>query len=508
MAGRRGWVSLFVVGLHLLAWSWVWTGISRSDDLAKAPWPVIASGPSIPGTPGAVSSAALTTVEPQPEANSALSQSTTLLPPLGFTVHWFAPFASPSGYGSEARAYIAALRQVSRLQLRISQHGDTPDPEFVASLDSEQERELAALARTTSDPDETVVVCHSEPGAWNPPRYETSLCPPAEEPLYVVGRTMFETDRVPYEWIERCRTMDEIWVPTAFHVETFARAGMDRARLRVVPEAVDTARFSPGGPALALPLTAPLLIDQPCGVSGLGPAQPAPLHTRFLSVFKWEPRKGWPLLLRAFTRAFAGSCRASLHIVTSRFHSSADLNELAQTHVRAALVEYLQERGRRVTSAQIRALWPSLFVSQRFVPDGEMPQLYRAADVFVLPSHGEGFGRPHVEAMASGLPVMATNWSGPTAYMTRDNGYPIPIEGLVPLPDGPFRGRHQWAMPNVTALEALLLEAADNAEARRQKGVLARQAADVMYSPARVGRLVYSELRRIEARLRRDGDLA
>ena len=26
--------------------------------------------------------------------------------------------------------------------------------------------------------------------------------------------------------------------------------------------------------------------------------------------------------------------------------------------------------------------------------------------------------RPHVEAMAMGLPLIATNWSGPTAFMT------------------------------------------------------------------------------------------
>ena len=42
-----------------------------------------------------------------------------------------------------------------------------------------------------------------------------------------------------------------------------------------------------------------------------------------------------------------------------------------------------------------------------------LPRLYAAADAFVLPSRGEGWGRPHVEAMAMGLPVIATNWSAP-----------------------------------------------------------------------------------------------
>lgn len=51
----------------------------------------------------------------------------------------------------------------------------------------------------------------------------------------------------------------------------------------------------------------------------------------------------------------------------------------------------------------------------------------------VIPSRGEGWGRPHVEAMSCGVPVIATNWSGPTAYLTEENGFPLRYEAaLVP----------------------------------------------------------------------------
>ncbi len=47
-----------------------------------------------------------------------------------------------------------------------------------------------------------------------------------------------------------------------------------------------------------------------------------------------------------------------------------------------------------------------------FVPEGEKIDWYRAADVFVMPGRGEGFGIVYLEAMACGIPVIGSTLDG------------------------------------------------------------------------------------------------
>ena len=68
-------------------------------------------------------------------------------------------------------------------------------------------------------------------------------------------------------------------------------------------------------------------------------------------------------------------------------------------------------------------------------------------------------GRPIAEAMAMGLPVAATNWSGHTLFLNESTGWPVPLDGLSCIDNvakARLYARHRWAEPSVSGLRAIM----------------------------------------------------
>jgi glycosyltransferase involved in cell wall biosynthesis len=85
--------------------------------------------------------------------------------------------------------------------------------------------------------------------------------------------------------------------------------------------------------------------------------------------------------------------------------------------------------------AQARAKRLRNVVFCGFQSDTALPRLYAASDVFVFPTLGDPFGMVVLEAMACGLPVIATTASGEIADRVVEgaNGFLVPPAQTAPL---------------------------------------------------------------------------
>ncbi len=369
-------------------------------------------------------------------------------------IMWQAPLRDPSGYADEARHFLFALAsagmQVSARAVRWSDR--------VAVLSATRERLLQQLLSRPALPG-GVNVCHILAPCFR-------RDPQAR---FHVGRTMFETDRLPAGWVEACNQMDAIWVPGAFNLETFARAGVRREKLAIVPGAIDLAPYDPN--------CAPLKI---AGARGFN----------FLSVFDWTLRKGWDLLIRAFVEEFRPEEDVALLLKT---HSSLGYTgQQMMGFIASYLVETLHRDPNRI---------PDIVVQDANVPDTRMPNLYRAADCYVMPSRGEGWGRPYMEAMAMGLPVIATAWGGQTAFMNAENSYPLDYT-LVDVPEvawqeTPTYQGHRWAEPSCAHLRQLLRRAFEDRAEGRLLGQRARAHLETHFTYTPVATIIANEIAKI-----------
>jgi glycosyltransferase involved in cell wall biosynthesis len=161
------------------------------------------------------------------------------------------------------------------------------------------------------------------------------------------------------------------------------RFGVPADRIEMVPNAVDHERFS-----------------APADKATLRRAQGIPADAFvFLCVARNHPQKDLPTLLRAFQKARADTPEKKLHLVIV----GRGVPELRAEASTLGLAE-------STTLLEIQPA-PSPGRIPEYPPQA-LVDLYLAADAFVLSSLLEGFSTALLEAMATGLPIVATRVPG------------------------------------------------------------------------------------------------
>lgn len=132
------------------------------------------------------------------------------------------------------------------------------------------------------------------------------------------------------------------------------------------------------------------------------PLPKASLSSVFLCVAHLSPRKGIHDLLVAMKQVVAIAPQARLQII-----GGGD-TALYQVQIQELNIE-----------KQVQLIGA--------LPNSELAPYYQQARAFILPSYNETFGVCYIEALACGIPIIATRCGGPEDIVTPFNGYLVDV---------------------------------------------------------------------------------
>ena len=258
---------------------------------------------------------------------------------------------------------------------------------------------------------------------------------------YVIGTASWETNSLPAEWVAGCKTVDEVWVPSAWDEDVFARSGFEPP-LRRMPVCLPDPDAS---------------VSIPAPIAGLGDESWV-----FYSILDWSERSNPRDLVMAYLAAFSGVRDVVLALVLT------DLEKPSE--------EVLRRRIRKLKDSILLAHYPKIVALENTADRAQIDALHSRGDCFVQLSRGGGWDSHRFEAAARGTPVLASRFGGSEEYLSEATAYPVPVtlRPVENIPSPPlYLGKHLWAQPDVGRTVQLMRQAYDDRREARRKGALA-----------------------------------
>jgi glycosyltransferase involved in cell wall biosynthesis len=220
----------------------------------------------------------------------------------------------------------------------------------------------------------------------------------------------------PPDWVDCDRNVSEIWTPSEFSRASLAR--LSTKPIHFVPHYLPVRPGPRRRRRFEEPFTVLAMADSRSSLS----------------------RKNPEGALRAFRAAFGASRAARLVLKLSG----------REEEMRSLEVSL----GDLLTGTNVK-------IVKGYLEDTEISALFESADVLLSMHRAEGFGLPILEAMAHGVPVVATGWSGNLAFMSPADSHLVPYT-LVPVNDAAaiYKGSI-WAEPDLDEAANMLRRLAE-----------------------------------------------
>ncbi len=266
----------------------------------------------------------------------------------------------------------------------------------------------------------------------------------------------WELEELPQDWLAELGWPDEVWAPTRFIAETFRKY----VTVPVIPML----------PGVELPtFTAKPRCDFKLP------------DDRFVFLVTFDMgsvmmRKNPLAVIAAFQQAFRNGEPVHLVIKVSRGES----------------------RPEDFAKLQHATMHPNITLINQVFSRNDTLALLQTADAYVSLHRSEGLGLGMAESMLMGKPVVATNYSGNTDFMTPETSYLVDyhrveiVDDIFPYPKGCL-----WAEPSVAHATELLRQIFENQTEAKAVGQRGKRHAEEVLSMAAYGQRIAARLREV-----------
>jgi hypothetical protein len=326
------------------------------------------------------------------------------------------PIDTFSGYGARSRDIVISLIKSNKYDVKVlpQRWGSTPWG-FLKADNPDHKLMLDAMLNNQQLP--------KQPDVWMQITVPNEFQPVGK---YNIGVTAgIETTLCDADWIEGVNRMNLTLVSSEHAKSVFKNSRFEKrnsqtqqvegivelkAPIEVLFEGADLNKYK--------------IIDLPSDSQILEVLNEIPESFCYLFVGHWikgdqgEDRKDISGLIKTFLETFKGQkVRPALIVKTSSATSSIMDRESILDKI-------------RIIEEQVGGDLPSIYLLHGDLLDEEVNELYNHPKVkaFVSFTKGEGFGRPLLEASLIAKPVITSNWSGHTDFLSNDMSILLPGE--------------------------------------------------------------------------------
>lgn len=360
-----------------------------------------------------------------------------------------APLLTSSGYGVHARQIFEAVESIPGIQLDVEclNWGKTP-----WLLNQETNEGLIGRIMNHSrkiNPPYDLSIQVQLPDEW-----DSSL---ARKNIGVSA--IVETDRCNPAWIESCNKMDLVVVPSEFTKSVIKKSGVVTTNIEVVPEWFNQYIINDN---LRLDKQIDLKTEHNFLILGqLGAMNADDDRKNIYKTIKW---------------------------VAENFKNRDDVGVIIKTNMgkntkidKMLTQNILKQMKNHFSDSKVK-----LYLIHGTMTDQEIAALYRHKKIKCLISatRGEGYGLPLIEAAASGMPIIVTNWSGHLDFLQKINflavDYDLKEINESRVDNRIFLPGFRWAEPKEESFKKSLDKLIDNFEtfknlAEKEKKVIIKE---------------------------------